>query len=170
MEDNEYLVQEMKEIVLKDYEEIFALPIKEGSYQVYALWRLEKQEREGNKIDLVILDINLDKPTEDGIKVLKAIRGKYPSKEELPVLVLTLYSELAQIPDVEKLANGILRKQRIVEKVEKMKLIVKKIMDNPLVYSPKGYAKMIDEESGSFLDIPVPSEEPGGRYIVAEEE
>lgn len=165
IEDNKLLIRDMKDPVLKDYE-IFTLPVKGESYKAYTLWRLEKQEKERNKIDLVILDINLDKIDEDGIKILKAIREKYPSKEELPVLVLTLYSELAQIGDVERLANGILRKQRIVEKVEKMKLIVKKIMDNPLVYTPKGYAKIIDEESGSLLDITIPSEEHGGRYLV----
>lgn len=158
IEDNEFLIRDIKEHVLGNYE--VYTPTKGKSFKTEALRILEEE-----KIDLVILDLNLDSTKEDGRDVLKVIREKYPQKEKLPVLILTLYSELAQIPGVEKDANGILRKQRILETVgiNEVKGVVTNMINNPLMYCPREYAKIID--ISSEITIPLM---PGDDYLMTE--
>ncbi|MFH1962683.1 MAG: response regulator [bacterium] len=162
IEDNEFLIRDIKEHVLGNYE--VYTPTKGKSFKTEALRILEEE-----KINLVILDLNLDSTKEDGRDVLKAIREKYPQKEELPVLVLTLLAEAAISPggtnSVAKLANGILRKQCILETagINEMKRVVTSMINNPLMYCPNGYAKLIDVSS----EITIPPM-PGDDYLVTE--
>lgn len=163
IEDNEFLCRDIKEIVLKDYLEVINLPLLTETYKSDLLELLDE-----GRIDLVILDINLGRCGLNGVELLHIIRKKHP-KEKLPVLILTLYLELAQGYEISHLANGILRKQSILERkgIEELRLVIAKILDNPLEFCPQGTAEIATVNLSKHLlnDPIIPIRFPSGRYL-----